>query len=77
MTRTALLVALTLLIILAIAFVVRPIVARGDMLASGAPAPDVTGQSVFAGKVEPFSLRDQLKHGAVVLYFFPAAFTSG
>jgi len=54
----------------------RP-VARAGMLQPGAAAPDISGQSVFDGRIEPFSLKDQLKKGGVVLYFFPAAFTSG
>jgi peroxiredoxin len=43
----------------------------------GAAAPDFSAQASQAGKQFPFRLSDALKKGPVVLYFFPAAFTSG
>ena len=43
----------------------------------GAAAPDFTAQASQAGKQFPFHLAQALKKGPVVLYFFPAAFTSG
>jgi peroxiredoxin Q/BCP len=43
----------------------------------GADAPDFSAQASQAGKQFPFHLSDALKKGPVVLYFFPAAFTSG
>jgi peroxiredoxin len=43
----------------------------------GASAPPVTTPAVIAGKPFEFHLGEALKHGPVVLYFFPAAFTSG
>ena len=43
----------------------------------GAPAPDFSTQGAMAGKTFHFSLSQALKKGPVVLYFFPAAFTSG
>ncbi len=43
----------------------------------GAMAPDFSAQASQAGKQFPFKLSDALKKGPVVLYFFPAAFTSG
>lgn len=46
-------------------------------LAPGAKAPDFTTRGAVAGKVIPIHLADQLKKGPVVLYFFPAAYTSG
>ncbi len=46
-------------------------------LAVGAKAPDFSTQVSLAGKPMPFSLKDALKKGPVVLYFYPAAFTSG
>jgi thioredoxin-dependent peroxiredoxin len=46
-------------------------------LPNGAPAPDFTTQATLAGKPFQFSLADALKKGPVVLYFYPAAFTSG
>lgn len=46
-------------------------------LAPGAKAPDFNTKAAMAGKTTDFSLSRQLKKGPVVLYFFPAAFTSG
>ncbi len=43
----------------------------------GAQAPDFTTQATLAGKPFPFHLADALKKGPVVLYFYPAAFSSG
>lgn len=39
--------------------------------------PDFTTRGAVAGKVFTLHLKEQLRHGPVVLYFFPAAFTSG
>jgi peroxiredoxin len=46
-------------------------------LPMGDTAPDFTLDAARAGKPMIFSLKQQLKKGPVVLYFFPAAFTSG
>ena len=46
-------------------------------LKPGASAPDYTTTAAKAGNTFGFSLSKQLKKGPVVLYFFPAAFTSG
>ncbi len=46
-------------------------------LKPGDQAPDFTTQATLAGKPFSFSLADALKHGPVVLYFYPAAFTPG
>jgi len=46
-------------------------------LPNGTPAPDFTTQASLAGKPFTFSLAEALKQGPVVLYFYPAAFTSG
>lgn len=46
-------------------------------LKAGDKAPDFTAQASLGGKVFSFSLADALKQGPVVLYFYPAAFTSG
>ena len=46
-------------------------------LAVGAAAPAVSTPAVIAGKPFEFHLADALKRGPVVLYFCPAAFTSG
>ncbi|WP_244284864.1 peroxiredoxin [Acetobacter persici] len=46
-------------------------------LANGVTAPDFTLDGALGGKPIKFSLKEELKKGPVVLYFFPAAFTSG
>ncbi|MEQ1547203.1 MAG: peroxiredoxin [Chakrabartia sp.] len=46
-------------------------------LKSGENAPDFTTKAAMAGKAFQFSLGTTLKKGPVVLYFYPAAFTSG
>lgn len=46
-------------------------------LKAGTKAPDFSTQASLGGVVSNFSLADALKQGPVVLYFFPAAFTSG
>jgi peroxiredoxin len=43
----------------------------------GARAPDFTAPAYLAGKPFTFNLADALKKGPVVVYFFPAAHTSG
>ena len=49
----------------------------GTGVVVGETALDIRGQSVVAGKIVPFSLRHALGERAVVLYFFPKAFTKG
>ena len=46
-------------------------------LKPGDAAPDFKTQASLGGKVFSFSLAEALKKGPVVLYFYPAAFTSG
>lgn len=46
-------------------------------LPDGGTAPDFTLGGALGGKPITFSLSEALKKGPVVLYFFPAAFTSG
>ena len=46
-------------------------------LTEGARAPDFTTDGALAGKAFHFHLAEALKHGPVVLYFYPKAFTSG
>ncbi len=48
-----------------------------SMLAVGTAAPAFSVQATLGGQVYPFTLREALKKGPVVLYFFPGAFTSG
>ncbi len=43
----------------------------------GEKAPDFSAPAALAGKEYRFSLTETLAKGPVVLYFFPAAFTSG
>ncbi|MBS1189881.1 MAG: bcp [Rhodocyclaceae bacterium] len=45
-------------------------------LNAGDKAPDFKAQASLAGKVFTFSLRDALRRGPVVIYFYPAAFTN-
>jgi hypothetical protein len=47
------------------------------MAAAGSKAPAVAGKSVYDGKIEDFDMTKALASGAVVLYFFPKAFTEG
>ena len=46
-------------------------------LKQGDVAPDFKTQASLAGKEFTYSLRDALKKGPVVVYFYPAAFTGG
>lgn len=43
----------------------------------GETAPDFTTEASLGGNTFRYSLRDALKQGPVVLYFYPAAFTKG
>ncbi len=43
----------------------------------GDHAPDFTAPATLGGKEFTFHLADALKHGPVVVYFYPAAFTKG
>jgi peroxiredoxin Q/BCP len=46
-------------------------------LKTGEKAPDFTAKASLAGKETSFSLKDALKKGPVVVYFYPSAFTAG
>jgi peroxiredoxin len=46
-------------------------------LAPGKAAPDFSTRGAIAGKIVPVRLKELLKKGPVVLYFFPAAYTGG
>jgi len=52
-------------------------VAAPAALSVGAQAPEFKTQGAVGGKPFNLDLRQQLKKGPVVLYFFPAAFTKG
>src|SRR6187200_2178767 len=46
-------------------------------LKQGDTAPDFSAKASLAGKETTFSLKDALKKGPVVVYFYPSAFTQG
>lgn len=60
----------------AIALALSPVAALAA-LPVGAVAPRFVTQGAIAGKTFSFDLQKTLRKGPVVLYFFPAAFTSG
>src|SRR6202453_3617860 len=60
--------------LLSLALAVTPSFAA---LKQGEFAPDFKTEASLAGKEFTFSLRDALKKGPVVVYFYPAAFTGG
>ena len=66
----------TLAAIAVLACLARPALAALEPGAP-APAPDFTTQATLGGRRFVFSLAEALKHGPVVLYFYPAAFTEG
>jgi len=46
-------------------------------LQEGDAAPDFSAQASLAGKAFNYELKDALKKGPVVVYFYPSAFTGG
>jgi peroxiredoxin len=46
-------------------------------LKAGDVAPDFDAQASFAGKAHEYSLKQALRKGTVVVYFYPSAYTSG
>ena len=46
-------------------------------LKMGEKAPDFSAKASLAGKEFGFSLKDALKKGPVVVYFYPSAYTQG
>ncbi|MDB5723346.1 MAG: peroxiredoxin [Novosphingobium sp.] len=60
----------------ALALTVFPLTANAE-LAQGAHAPYFSTQGAKAGKPFQFDLRQALRRGPVVLYFYPKAFTQG
>src|ERR1700681_4704122 len=46
-------------------------------LKEGDKAPDFSAKASLAGKEFAFSMKDALKKGPVVVYFYPSAFTGG
>jgi peroxiredoxin len=51
--------------------------AASAALKEGDSAPDFKAQASLAGKAFNFSLKESLKKGPVVVYFYPAAYTNG
>ena len=66
--------ALHSLLLLSAAMVAQPISAA---LPVGTKAPDFATTGAIGGKPFKLHLKDQLRHGPLVLYFFPKAFTQG
>jgi peroxiredoxin (alkyl hydroperoxide reductase subunit C) len=62
------------LLAVALALLALPALAT---LKPGDKAPDFTTQASLGGKVFDFHLAQALQQGPVVLYFYPAAFTTG
>ena len=60
----------------AIAFAIASPTAQAELKA-GTPAPEFKLPAFLAGQQFTFDLKDALKKGPVVVYFFPAAHTSG
>jgi len=58
----------------AMAAVAVPAVAA---LKAGDSAPEFQAQASFAGKASAYSLKEALKKGPVVVYFYPSAYTRG
>ena len=51
--------------------------AANPALPVGTAAPDFTTSGALAGRPFSLHLREQLRHGPVVLYFYPRSFTQG
>lgn len=51
--------------------------AQSTMLSIGSSAPAFTAKASLAGKDFEFSLKEALAKGAVVVYFYPSAYTGG
>lgn len=66
--------AFTSLVALSLALAAQPVAAA---LPVGAKAPDIRTMGALGGKAFRLHLAEQLRHGPVVLYFFPKAFTEG
>ena len=61
-------------LLLAVAVIAQPVAAA---LPVGSQAPEFRTMGAVGGKPFKLDLKDQLRHGPVVLYFFPKAFTQG
>ena len=74
MRRLATIAALA---IAATALIAWPVPSAQASLAQGAQAPQFTARGAQGGRLMTISLRNALRRGPVVLYFFPRAFTDG
>lgn len=63
--------------LLAIAILATALTPATAALPTGAKAPDFVTTGALAGKPFRLHLKQQLRHGPVVLYFYPKAFTKG
>ena len=63
-------------LVLLVALLALPVAAPAA-LPVGAKAPDFRTRGALAGKPFTVHLAEQLRHGPVVLYFYPKAFTQG
>ena len=66
--------AVPMLLAISLALASQPVAAA---LPVGAKAPDIRTMGALGGKPFRLHLAEQLRHGPVVLYFFPKAFTEG
>jgi peroxiredoxin Q/BCP len=66
--------ALRPVMLFALASLAQPLSAA---LPVGAQAPDFQTTGAVGGRAFKLHLKDQLKHGPLVLYFYPKAFTQG
>jgi thioredoxin-dependent peroxiredoxin len=66
--------ALRLAVLASLGLFAQPL---GAALPVGTKAPDFRTMGAIGGKPFKLHLQDQLKHGPLVLYFFPKAFTQG
>jgi peroxiredoxin Q/BCP len=64
-------------LVLGVLLLTAPAMPGFAALKEGDAAPDFTAPASLAGKQFTFRLHDALKSGAVVVYFYPAAFTGG
>ena len=71
--------AIPLALAVSLAILSQPLAAQplAAALPVGTHAPDFRTMGALAGKPFRLHLAEQLKHGPVVLYFFPKAFTEG
>jgi len=66
--------AVSSILFLGLAVLAQPL---GAALPVGAKAPEIRTMGALAGKTFKLDLKEQLRHGPVVLYFYPKAFTQG